>query len=69
MVEISLVRFWRGPRVSNHPGLLDQRRHVHREVPPPQARVRGHRGHRHPPALHRCGGARLLGLVSELCAL
>ena len=31
--------------------------------------VRGHRGHRHPPALRRCGGARLLGLVSELRAL
>ena len=55
--------------MSNHPGLLDQRRHAHREVPAPQTRVRGHRGHRHPPALHRCGGARLLGLVSELCAL
>ena len=57
----------RGPEKSLDSRL--QRRHAHREVPAPQTRVRGHRGHRHPPALRRCGGARLLGLVSELHAL
>ena len=45
------------------------RRSAHRQTPPPQARVRSHRGHRHHPALRRCRGPRLLGLLPELRAL
>ena len=42
------------------------RRAHHPQTPPPQARARGHRGHRHHPALRRRGHPRLLGLLPEL---
>ena len=57
----------RGPKQPLAPRLL--RRRTHRQTPPPQARARGHRGHRHPPPIRRRDGARLLGLVPELRTL
>ena len=59
---------------ANHPNLTTQKtlyveisraRDRAELVTDDKAALRGHRGHRHPPALRRCGGARLLGLVSE----